>query len=311
MITWGIVANSHDASIAAFENEKLIWAGLAKQFSNIPNDPHLNVKMLDHLNHMPDKVIWYEYPRLKTWRQLLAGQGWRWQENNIPRYLRQYNIDCSIEYTKHHLSHAAYGYYTAPGDNYAIVVFDSIGEFECFTIWEGKNNKLKKIFSQSYPHSIGLWYSAMTQRIGLKANAEEYKVVELAKKGDGKRYKRKILNDFFFECKMPSIEFKINCHRGVDDWFPDADINDLAAATQEIFEDIVMNVSYFLKYKYNKICFIGGCALNNKAIDNVRTSNLFDTVYVPPNPGDPGSCVGAVLAKTKNKIDHMTLPWFK
>ena len=45
---------------------------------------------------------------------------------------------------------------------------DSIGEWECPTIWQGKDNKLKKIYSQRYPHSVGLYYSAMTQRCGLE-----------------------------------------------------------------------------------------------------------------------------------------------
>ena len=49
---------------------------------------------------------------------------------------------------------------------------DSIGEWECLTIWQGKDNKLKKIYSQRYPHSVGLYYSAMTQRCGLEPNKE-------------------------------------------------------------------------------------------------------------------------------------------
>ena len=95
MITWGIVANSHDASIAVAQTKtlglgtkkktKILWAGLAKDFSGVPNDPHLNKELIEHARSYgePDRVVWYERPFLKTLRQWRAGQGWLWRENNI------------------------------------------------------------------------------------------------------------------------------------------------------------------------------------------------------------------------------------
>ena len=62
-------------------------------------------------------------------------------------------------------------------------VLDSIGEFETFTIWHGHNNSPKKSLSRDIPQHSGLFYSAMTQRVRLKANAEEHKFEQLAKKG--------------------------------------------------------------------------------------------------------------------------------
>ena len=61
---------------------------------------------------------------------------------------------------------------------------DSIGEWESLTIWMGKGNKLVKHYSQWYPHSVGLFYSAMTQRCGLIPNKEEYKIANMASKGN-------------------------------------------------------------------------------------------------------------------------------
>ncbi len=46
MITWGLVGNSHDASLAVFENNNLIWAALAKDFSGIPHDAHINSTLM-------------------------------------------------------------------------------------------------------------------------------------------------------------------------------------------------------------------------------------------------------------------------
>ena len=226
MITWGMVGNSHDASLAVFETKllgissclgtKLLWAGLSKDFSGVPNDPDFNWEMLQHVTiteglPRPDKVIWYERPFLKTLRQWRAGQGWLHKENNIRKYLSEWNISCKIEYTQHHESHAAYAYYTQPHDDCAVVCLDSIGEFETLTVWHGKDNKLKKIHSQGYPHSLGLFYSAMTQRLGLVPNRDEYLVSQMASKGNYKIYGKRIMNELLEVCaNEPYIKCREN-----------------------------------------------------------------------------------------------------
>ena len=96
------------------------------------------------------------------------------------------------DYTSHHKSHASAGYYTSKFDNAAIVVLDAIGEFETCTIWKGRGEKLKKVYSQSYPSSLGLWYSAMTQRCGLKPNEEEYILMGMSAFGDPDRLYREM-----------------------------------------------------------------------------------------------------------------------
>ena len=186
MIVWGIVGNSHDASLAVFkqgqvslrqghETLELKWAALAKDFSGVEHDPNLNWTIVSAARQYgePDKVIWYEKPFLKTLRQLRAGQGWLWKENNIKKYLAQWDIKCPIEYTLHHHSHAAYGYYTSGYDNASILCVDSIGEFQTLTIWQGEGNELNLVHKQTYPDSLGLFYSAMTQRCGLVPQRDE------------------------------------------------------------------------------------------------------------------------------------------
>lgn len=137
MITWGMVGNSHDASLAVFDENRLLWAALSKDFSGIPHDPDPNQEMLDEAlrNYgKPAEIYWYERPFLKSLRQLRAGQGWRFKENNIRKYLSQWGVPPKIKYTQHHLSHAAYAYYTQPHDDCAVICLDSIGEFETLTI---------------------------------------------------------------------------------------------------------------------------------------------------------------------------------
>ena len=62
-------------------------------------------------------------------------------------------------------------------------------------MWHGKNNKLRKIHSQGYPHSLGLFYSAMTQRCGLVPNRDEYMIASMGDAGDPKKHLTKILNE--------------------------------------------------------------------------------------------------------------------
>ena len=176
MISWGISANSHDAALAVFSKDGLEFASHTERFSGIKNDPHLNKEIINYARQWgePDEIIWYERPFRKTLRQLRAGQGFNFRENNINRYLRQYDISAPIRYTDHHLAHAAAGFYTSSFREATVVCIDSIGEFDTFSIWQGNGKRLKKVYSQKYPHSIGLWYSAMTQRVGLTPNEDEY-----------------------------------------------------------------------------------------------------------------------------------------
>ena len=224
MITWGISANSHDAALAVFKDLDLIFASQSERFSKIKNDPHLNKQILDHALQYgyPNEIIWYESPFKKTLRQWWAGQGWNKKENDIKSYLANFNVpaifNVPIKYESHHRSHAASGYFTSGFDDATIVVLDSIGEWETFTIWHAKGTKLKKIFTQKYPHSIGLWYSAMTQRIGLKPNEEEYILMGMAAYGNKHRLYQTIINDFFtIKDHKDNVKLKENLHRGCKD----------------------------------------------------------------------------------------------
>jgi carbamoyltransferase len=327
MITWGMVGNSHDASLAVFQTKvagltdqyktKLLWASLSKDFSGVPNDPDFNQEQIDYAVKkfgVPSKVVWYERPLLKTARQLWAGQGWLYKENNIRQYLKRWDIKCKIEYTQHHESHAAYAYYTQPQDDCAVICLDSIGEFETLTIWHGKNNKLKKIHSQSYPHSLGLFYSAMTQRMGLVPQRDEYLVAQMGDKGDYRKLSKIMLQEIVMAPHKVDAEIKMreNMHRGIMWWRPELqseqDMNDIAAATQRIFELSLKHLSQWAKAETGSrhLALAGGGALNRQAVNMIKRK--WKTVHVPQNPGDPGSCVGAVLAKTKQRLD-LTGKW--
>lgn len=302
MNIWGISANSHDAAISVWHDKELQFAAHSERYSGIKNDGDLNEGIIaEALQHgSPDLVVWYENPLKKTARQLWAGQGLKLTENNIASYLSRYNIEKPVVYQQHHKSHAAAGYYTSGLTDATVVVIDAIGEFECLTVWQGQGNDLKQVFSQSYPHSLGIWFSAMTQRCNLKPNEEEYILMGMAAYGDPNRLKAAIYEDFFKSINGPEIKFKHNLHRGCLWWRSDLqteqDMFDLAAATQAVYEELLQGISAWARTNLpsKNLVLMGGCALN--CVANSTITGSWDKVWIMPNPGDAGSSVGAVAA---------------
>ncbi len=311
MITWGISAASHNAALAVFDDDRLVFASDSERFSKIKNDPDLHPDLINYatsLHGRPDLICWYEKPWLKTARQLVAGQGW--QDNNVKRYLSKFDIDAPIKTFKHHYTHASAGYYTSQFEDACIVVIDAIGEFETLTIWQANGKKLKKVYSLTYPDSLGLFYSAMTQRCGLKPNEEEYILMGMAAYGDPSVLQQDILKSLVFfppsEYSHP-IFLRQNLHRGCDRWRPDLttqeDIFNIAAATQKVYTLAFTRILQFAKQmtNSNNLVLMGGCALNCSA--NNRAYDYFEKVWIMPAPGDNGSAIGAVLAHQRSHID--------
>ena len=310
MITWGISAASHNAAIAVFDNDQLVFASDSERFSKIKNDPDLCYELIEYARQYgePELVCWYEKPWLKTLRQLTSGQGY--QDNNIKEYLRKFGIRAPIKTFNHHKTHAAAGYYTSGFGDACVLVIDAIGEFECLTQWDAIGTELHKRYSLEYPYSLGLFYSAMTQRCGLKPNEEEYILMGMAALGDPSRLTRDMLNDFV---SFPNDDYehvyriKQNLHRGCPRWRPELtsqqDLYDIAAATQAVYEMAFERIlqQAVRSSSSRNLVLMGGCALNCAA--NPIAYKYFDNVWIMPAPGDNGSSIGAVLAHKKKHIE--------
>ena len=297
MITWGINSSSHDSALAVFNEDQCVFASSAERFSKIKNSFGFDEKLINYAFNFgqPSEIIYSEKNIYKNIRKFFYGG----------EFKKEIEIVLPSSYKKssffHHHSHAAFGYYTSPFDKCLILVIDAIGEFDCLSIWKGENNKLKKIKSYWYPNSIGLFYSAMTQRVGLKPNEEEYILMALAAYGDPMKYKKEIMNTFFDY----NFNLKTNMHRGCLSWnkpLRSKDYAHVAAAVQSIYEDylkLIINTIRRINFSDNLV-FTGGCALNCKA--NSLIYGYMNNVYIPFNPGDAGNAIGAILAKKEKKI---------
>ena len=297
MIILGINETSHDASVSLIKDGEILFAGHAERYSKQKNDWYNNKEIiLDALNYgTPDAIAYYEKPWLKRSRIMLKGGAADWKPN-IP-------LDVPVHYFKHHYSHAAAGYFTSDFNDAVIVVLDSMGEYNTSTIWVGEGDKIKLKYKQNYPVSFGLFYSAFTQLIGLMPNQEEYIMMGMAAYGDWTKY-YKIVDEYF-----PSYDKqKYNFHKGITDWgwVSEQDKFDIAAAVQMVYEQRLnqfMRMAKSLTGK-NNLVFMGGCALNSSA--NTLLWNIFDMIWIMPNPGDAGSSLGAAAALYGKHLDWKT-----
>lgn len=180
----GINVDNHDASMALIDQGKILWAAHSERYSRIKNDSILNYQMVGEMLSYgtPKTIVFSDRPFLKSTRKLFSGER--------PLFSNHKDILASVglghikhEYVGHHKSHAAAGYFTSKFDDASILVVDSIGEWSTVSIWEANGNKLKKVMGCLYPNSIGLFYSAMTQYVGLKPNEEEYILMGMAAYG--------------------------------------------------------------------------------------------------------------------------------
>lgn len=165
---------------------------------------------------------------------------------------------------------------------------------------------MKKVWSRSYPHSLGLFYSAFTQFVGLTPIKDEHLLQKMAEQGDPHRFRSSIDLYFDFSKKDP-ISLDYNFHRGVNNWSADLmnlqEQCNLAAAVQERFEIEVAKVMRLAKMLTgaDSLVYMGGCAMNSKANRN-EVEPMFKYLWSLPNPGDPSSALGAVLYHTKHRV---------
>jgi carbamoyltransferase len=309
VIIYGVSANEHDASIAVVRDHDILFASSAERYSRRKNDPHLNAALLAdaRVHGDPELIVWYERPFLKRARKLWAGQYGQVLRSDGRAYLRRFGLTAPVRFVGHHESHAAAGFFTSPFDDAAILVVDSIGEWDTISAWRGHGGSLEKLWSQRYPHSLGLLYSAFTQRVGLIPNEEEYILMGMAAYGQP-IYRDLIWDDFIRRCDPPHVVLKENVHRGIRWWRPELrDRENIAASIQRVIEEILIALTRWLGRitGSSNLVLAGGVALNCVANTQIVRATSFRDVWILPNPGDAGSSLGAVAAHKRQRLRWM------
>jgi carbamoyltransferase len=293
--TLGISAGFHDAAVTVIRSDgEIVFAGHSERYSKKKNDANICQELLEEVcEYEIDTIAYYERPWLKQLRNLLSGQGIDWHNitvgqilgNQLKSWLQR--PPNQILTYNHHLSHAAAGFQTSPYDRATCVVIDAIGEFDTISIWGAEYDKkdqarYKKLWSQSYPRSIGLFYSAITQRIGLHPLDEEYITMGMAAWGKPR---------YVEECRSLLAD---NLHIGIDaDWLKSATNEDIAASAQVLTEELIYTImrrAQAFGWSRNLV-YQGGVALN--CLANRNLGEYFENIWIMPCPGDAGNSLGA------------------
>ena len=300
----GISAGYHDAAATVINTQgDILFAGHSERYSRLKNNPDIHIDLIWELadGRNIDHIAYYETPWRKQLRQLYSGQGIEWHKLTTQQVIRQqlqgYFSSTPVSTHGHHLSHAAGGFQTSPFDRATVVVIDAIGEFDTISIWGAEYDQMgkatyKKLWGQKYPNSIGLFYSAITGRIGLRPLDEEYITMGMAAYGEPK---------YIDTMRILSQE---NLHIGIDHMFlPTAKDADIAASAQVVVEELIYSVmrrAQAFNWSTNLV-YQGGVALN--CLANRNLGEYFENIWIMPNPGDAGSSLGAAALAHGGKIN--------
>ena len=310
----GISAGYHDAAATVLDYDgNILFAGHSERYSKKKNDADISPGLIADVLHygQPEQVAYYERPWRKQLRQWYSGQGIEWNKLTVRSILQQQLSGVDFDYAavtsfNHHCSHAAAGFQTSSFDRATVVVIDAVGEWDTISIWGAEYDSVgraryTKLWSQGYPHSIGLFYSAATARVGLRPLDEEYILMGMAAYGHNNisnRLRYDLIHNEY------EIQFKENVHTGLSQkYLSDYSDFDIAAGVQDLAEDLILNVMVRAK-KLNwsrNLVYMGGVALNCSA--NRRVGSYFDNIWIMPNPGDAGSSLGAAALAYGGRIN--------
>jgi len=249
-----------------------------------------------------------------------------WIKEEIKKHLNGYKG--KIIFPDHHLSHAAYTFFTSPFKESAILTVDGVGEWTTTSFGSARDSTIKLTNDIRWPHSLGLLYSAFTYYLGFKVNEGEYKLMGLSSYGKPKYYDL-ITNElvdvkddgsihlnmkyFAFPYERIMINSKFEELFGVTSRKEDSKIEqihyDIGSSAQLVLEEILLRMvkNVYEKTKQKNLCLGGGVALNGVANSRILKEGPFDQIFIPPSPGDAGSAVGCALfayySYEKNKRD--------
>ena len=337
MYNLGISCYYHDSAAALLKDGHVIAAVEEERFSRKKFDDGYPKMAIDWcLNECAispkqiDSVAFYDKPILKFERLLdnyiaVAPRGmysfldtipkWLhkrlWIKNEIKNHLKDFKGN--IIFPEHHMSHAAYAFYTSQFDESAILTIDGVGEWTTASFGIAKNNKIQLTNDIRWPHSLGLFYSAFTYFLGFKVNEGEYKLMGLSSYGKPKYYdliKENLIdvkNDGSIHLNMKYFAFtydKVMTNENFAQLFgipprkegqkTEQIHYDIGASAQKVLEDVMLKIvnHIYLKTKMKNLCMSGGVALNGVANYQILKNGPFDNVHIPPSPGDGGSAVG-------------------
>jgi carbamoyltransferase len=241
-----------------------------------------------------------------------------------------------IENIEHHYAHLSSAYHVSPFDKACVLSVDGFGDFASTAWGFGENNQIKINKKVYFPHSLGIFYQAITQFLGFKNYGDEYKIMGLAPYGKPTfvdKLKKIIqlnsdgtfkLNLDYFKFYKQNFSYKWDAGEiKIEDLYSEQLINllgkeknkkdeindfhkDLAHSAQKVYEEAFLNIlnNLFKKYKNENLCISGGCGMNSVANGKILNNTNFKNIYIQPAAGDAGGAIGAAYASYFREKDN-------
>jgi carbamoyltransferase len=232
-----------------------------------------------------------------------------------------------VHRVEHHMAHLASAFLVSPFREATVVSVDGFGDFSSAAWGIGCGGAIDIEGRVFFPHSLGVFYQALTQYLGFPHYGDEYKVMGLAPYGrpDMLPEMRRIVKlldggDFALETQYfrhhnekidyewqggsphvgtlfsPALEELLGPARGKDEPLADRH-RDIARSVQTMYEEAFFHLlrALYARHHLDSIALSGGCAMNSVANGKVRLQTAFKRIYVQAAAGDAGGAIGAAL----------------
>jgi carbamoyltransferase len=231
-----------------------------------------------------------------------------------------------VHFVEHHRAHLASAFFASPFEEAAVISIDGFGDFSSVMWGVGKSNQIEVRSSVSFPHSLGIFYTAFTQFLGFPKYGDEYKMMGLSAYGEPRFAKevRRVVRTEGDQCRL-NLDYFTHHSKGVEmTWYGGEPTlgaifshrmaeefgeprvarseiqqrdKDLAASVQLVLEENYFSLMNFVRRQTGKtaVCLAGGVALNCVANGMIFERTDFRNVYIQPAAHDAGTSIGAAL----------------
>lgn len=234
----------------------------------------------------------------------------------------------SMRPIEHHLAHLASAFNVSPFQDASVVSVDGFGDFASAAWGQGHGDRIDMEDKIYFPHSLGIFYMAVTQHIGFPNWGDEYKVMGLAPYGeprylpemrklvllqsDGtykldlkyfRHHKEKTEDDMdtgephVGALFTPAMEELLGPRRAKDEQLEQRH-KDLARSAQAMYEEAFFHLlnKIYDRHRMDSLALAGGCAMNSVANGKIYRNTPFKKVYIQSAAGDAGGAIGAAFA---------------
>src|SRR5437763_12417791 len=348
MIIVGINAHHADASVCIVVDGKLVAAAEEERFRRIKHwagfpsaairycldEAGVELNDVDHVavNRDPNarllqrmRFILARRPSLGAIRRRLRNRAKiRDLRGELLEAFRLDSLKPKLHNVEHHRAHLASAFFVAPFEEAAVLSIDGFGDFVSAMWGVARGNDIEVLGEIGFPHSLGIFYTALTQYLGFPHYGDEYKVMGLAPYGrpammEAMRDIVRVndegfaLNTDYFTHHSAGLDMvwksgspvigpvysqhlidKLGPARAPEDPVDDRHRN-LAASMQAMFEEAFFALVNQLHRKTGakRLCIAGGCGYNSVANGLVFDRSPFQEVYIQAAAGDAGGAIGA------------------